>query len=110
MFNFQKMSGTERVKKEQSFFSHKEAKMSFLCYFQAKKVISMKNKIHDKFISPYRPRTIHIYDLPRWKIPHIDKTPYLSFPKPDFIIWPDFQHQRYIWNPTMPASAQYDRH
>ena len=74
MFNFQKMSGTERVKKEQSFFSHKEAKMSFLCYFQAKKVISMKNKIHDQFMSPYKPRTIHIYGLPRWKIQHINMT------------------------------------
>ena len=57
------MSGTVRVKKEQkkTLFARKEAKMSFWCYFSAKKIISMKKKFHDPFINPYRPRTIYIW-------------------------------------------------
>ena len=50
----------EELQKNKFFFGHKEAKMRFLCYFKAKKVISMKNKIHGPFINQYKPRTIYI--------------------------------------------------
>ena len=80
------MSGSVSVKKriKKSVFPRKGAKMSYWCYFPAKKIISMEKKIHDPFINPYRPRPIYIYGLPRRKIPLVGMRSYICFPKSTF--------------------------